>query len=393
MTKNIRRKICFAVFSVLIFSGLVSGCSIDFNQGAVATPTVEDNQSFVTATLPPQPKQDSETSAFPSSSVPVTWSNLNLSGRLIYSSSHQEGNSALMDIRVLDLATGNITVIFQAPPSAWIYFLTVSPDGKQIIMAYTLPPGADGSSHQELYILPVDGSAPPHLLFVPPTNDDEYIQPDWSPDGKYIYFSHVNYKAAPIQPGAHYPLFEIYRMAYPDGKPEKLIEQAFWPRISDDTSRLAYVSLDPMTGKNKLFIANADGSNPVTLITSGQVIPDIIDAPAFSPNGQALLFSAPIPVQSYVPPATTWLEKLLGISVASAHTVPSEWWSVPLSGGAATQVTHIQATGLFASVSPDKKHIASYSGSGLFVMNQDGTGLTMLISDLGGMPGTVNWIP
>src|ERR1051326_7033521 len=28
--------------------------------------------------------------------------------------------------------------------------------------------------------------------------------------------------------------YEIYRMSYPNGKPEKVAEKAFWPRISSD---------------------------------------------------------------------------------------------------------------------------------------------------------------
>ena len=87
------------------------------------------------------------------------------------------------------------------------------------------------------------------------------------------------------------------------------------------------------------------------------------------------------------------MEKLFGVQVVEAHTNPSDWWSVPLTGGAVTRLTTIQATTLFASISPDKKYIASYSGSGLFVMKPDGTNLTILIPDMGGVPGMVSWLP
>jgi hypothetical protein len=56
-------------------------------------------------------------------------------------------------------------------------------------------------------------------------------------------------------------------------------------------------------------------------------------------------------------------------------------------------LTHLQATALFASISPDKKYIACYSGAGMFVMQPDGTGETMLINNLGGAPSSVSWIP
>jgi Tol biopolymer transport system component len=148
--------------------------------------------------------------------------------------------------------------------------------------------------------------------------------------------------------------------------------------------------MDPAAGTNKIFLANADGRNAQEVTLSGAWTPDIIDAPIFSPDGQSILFSAPSPPQTSAP---RWVEKLLGIQVAEAHSIPSDWWSVPLTGGIVTRLTNIRATGLFASISPDKRYLASYSGSGLFVMNPDGTNLTLLISDMGGIPGTLNWIP
>ena len=84
----------------------------------------------------------------------------------------------------------------------------------------------------------------------------------------------------------------------------------------------------------------------------------------------------------------------MGVSVAKADgTIPSDWWSVPISGGVATRLTNLQTLGLFASVSPDNQHIASFSQDNIFVMNPDGSGLTMLIPNTQGLPGTVSWIP
>jgi hypothetical protein len=97
----------------------------------------------------------------------------------------------------------------------------------------------------------------------------------------------------------------------------------------------------------------------------------------------------PSPAQSYQP---NLLERFMGIQVAKAHDVPSDWWSVPISGGTPTQLTSIQTINLFASISPDQQHVASLSGDGIFVMNLDGSNLTQLVSDPG-VHGTVSWIP
>ena len=176
-------------------------------------------------------------------------------------------------------------------------------------------------------------------------------------------------------------------MAYPNGPSEKIADHAFWPRLSSDSTRLVYISLDPVTGSNELVIANADGSN--AQIISDSSIPDIIDAPIFSPDGESVLFSAPGPVQSYQP---KWFDKLMGIRIVKAHNVPSDWWRVPISGGAPTRLTQIQSINLFASISSDKKHMASLSGEGIFVMELDGSNLTRLLFDPG-VSGTVSWIP
>jgi hypothetical protein len=65
---------------------------------------------------------------------------------------------------------------------------------------------------------------------------------------------------------------------------------------------------------------------------------------------------------------------------------------MPVTGGVPTQLTKIQTINLFASISQDKKHIASVSRDGIFLMDWDGSNLTQLIMDPG-VHGTVSWIP
>lgn len=339
------------------------------------TPSIESNPTT------------SSTSSFPTTHTLVSWGDLNLSGKLVYLSSSMENNILIANIQLLELTTGNIATIFSASPGAWVYYLSISPDSKQIVMSYEPPPQPGSASNRALYIMPLDATTPPQPLFVPLTADDHYTQIEWSPDGKYIYYIHYNHKTQ--EQGQFYETYEIFRMKHPNGEPEKIIDQAFWPRLSSDSTKLVYVSLDPVSGLNELFIANADGSNPQKVSFSGSWIPDIIDAPIFSPDGQSILFSAPGPSQSYRP---NWFEKLMGIQIAKAHSIPSDWWSVPVTGGLPTRLTNIQTINLFASRSPDKKHIASASGEGLFVMDLDGSNLRRLISD-SGVHGTVSWIP
>jgi Tol biopolymer transport system component len=379
---------------ILLLGSVLTGCS--FNVSVTETPPV---------TLPPLPSPVASRAtatevaasgpvaignpALQTAQVPVTWGDLNLSGKLVYTSSDQSGNSPVARIQAVDLQTGLITTIFEAGGGALIFSATVSPDDRELVMAYT-PPVGTGSNVPALYVMPLDGSSPAQLLFEPPSKDDEYVQPSFSSDGKYLYFAHVNYAAPAIMQDQHYPIFEIYRMGYPNGGQVKIADQAYWPRPSDDGSRLAYVSLDPLHGGNQLFVADSDGSNVTRVLTPGPNVPDIIDAPLILPDNQTTLFSAVTPTLGS---AQNWWERLLGVTIASAHTVPSDWWSAPVAGGSPTQLTQLGAIGLYASASPDGQHIASYSGEGIFVMNPDGTDLTDILSDTGGQPGTVSWIP
>jgi Tol biopolymer transport system component len=322
----------------------------------------------------------------------INWSDLKLTGKLIFVVSTSDGNNNYMDVQELDLSTGGITTIFQSVPDGWIDSAVISPDHKQIVMTYSTPALQQGVNFTplELYVIPSDGSQPPQELVPLPLKDDQFLEPVWSPDGKYVYFVLANYGLPPAEPNQRFPIDQIYRVAFPNGQAEKLLDKAYWPRLSADGSRLIYVSENPDDGTNKLFVANNDGSNPTQILLTGANAPTIIDAPIFLPDGKTILFSAPTPVQSSAP---SWLDRLFGVIEVSAHTIPSDWWSVPAGGGAVTQLTHIQAASLYATISPDNRYIASFSGDGVFVMNPDGANLTMLIGNTGGNAGTVNWIP
>lgn len=373
---ELKIRFCFVFYGLLVLS--LVGCSIDVAQPVVsASPTL--------------PREISPGSTAPSAittSIPVTWSGLSLTGSLIYISPPVAGDvSFFISLRKLNLITGEITPIFTTTGDDWIYYASVSPDAKQLIMSYVPTTQSNASSSQALYRILLDETALPQLLFSPPTPDDHYVHAEWSPNGKYIYYAHYNSNNR--LPGLLEPIYDIFRMSYPEGQTEKIAENAFWPRISSDSTILVYVSINPNSGKNELYVAHADGSNARRINLSGSLAPEIIDAPIFSPDGGHVIFSAPPPPQAYQP---NWFETLMGIQVVKAHEIPSDWWSVPVTGGAATRLTQLQTIRLFASLSPDKKHIASLSGEGIFVMDQQGSNLTQLLFDPG-VSGTVSWIP
>lgn len=371
------------IFWLLLSVLALTGCSIDLDQPATNTPDTE-----VTSSTPSGESPGNTAPSAITTTIPVTWSGLNLTGSLVYISPPVAGDvSFFIGIRKLNLMTGEITPIFTTNGDDWIYYVSVSPDARQLVMSYVPPSQGVTAPSRELYIMPLDEKAAPQPLVSPPTPDDHYVHAEWSPDGEYIYYAHYNNNIR--LPGMFEPVYEIFQMRYPEGQTEKIADNAFWPRISSDSTVLVYVSINPDSGKNELYVANADGINARRIALSGSSAPEIIDAPFFSPDGEHIIFSAPPPPQAHQP---NWFEKLMGVQVVKAHEVPSDWWSVPVTGGAPTRLTQLQTIRLFASISPDNKHIASLSGEGIFVMDQQGSNLTQLLFEPG-VSGTVNWIP
>jgi hypothetical protein len=90
MKNHIGGKFCLTFISWLTCSVLISACSIDLSQNTVATPTDGTSLGFATATLPPQTQGNSATPVLPTISIPVTWANLNLTGRLVYTSAQAQ---------------------------------------------------------------------------------------------------------------------------------------------------------------------------------------------------------------------------------------------------------------------------------------------------------------
>ncbi len=383
-------KRCFSPGCVILIL-LLCGCSVNVSQITAPSPATPINTVVTapTASYPQStgssPTQIATGDNGTGTKIPLTWGNLNLAGKLVYIAGIVKDNDLLIDVQSLDLATGEITTIFQTPADGWIDAAAISPDGKQLVVSYS-PPTKDAHGGQEtLYSILPDGSGQPQLLFTPGSPKDHNFQPVWSPDGKYVYFAQINYQTTSTT-------FEVMRVTYPNGKPEKLVDGSYWPRVSEDGTHLVYVSVDPQTAVNCLFIARADGSDAHQVPLTGPSIPVIIDAPMFSADGQSIIFSAPDTVQSSAP---GWVDMPMDVTTAwvADGSIPSDWWSVPITGGSPEQLTHTHSLALFGSYSPDKKYIASYTSDAIFVMKPDGTGITAMVNDIGGIPGTVNWIP
>src|SRR5688572_16186220 len=141
------------LYQALILALMSCSCSIDVTSAA-QTPAAAI--SPVTAS----------TSALPATQIPITWVHLNLTGKLVYLNSTMEGDQLASNVQMLDLATGEVATVFSISP-AWIYYGTISPDARTMVISYAPPQQSNSPSVRSLYVLSLDGSADPQLLFTP----------------------------------------------------------------------------------------------------------------------------------------------------------------------------------------------------------------------------------
>jgi Tol biopolymer transport system component len=281
----------------------------------------------------------------------------------------------------LDLVSGVMQPIYQAPDRALISTALVSPDGKQILLAYAPPPTEQTQLvYTSLYLLPADGSSAPKPIFAGPPVGEAFFAPVWAADGKAIYTSHFH-RGTDTVPDR----FSIDRVTL-DGQLKQVLADAQWPSLSPDGKQMAYVSAAP-NGSNDLYLAGVDGSNPHRAVPAGAF--PAVDDHLFTPDGKGIVFSAvnPLPAPN---PTPSLFERLLGIEVVSAHNVPSDWYVVAQDSGKVTRLTNLNDTGMYATLSPDRQRVAFIAQSGVYVMNLDGTQLTQLTDQVA--TGTVDWI-
>ena len=304
-----------------------------------------------------------------------------LAGHLVLILFNQQGNRLIE----LNLQSGEIKTLFQAPENSWFSEALVSPDHQQIILTYATPPpnGETQFGYADLYILPYDGSSQPKPFLARSDPKESFFNPSWSPEGQSVYYTHL-YR---IDPTSQVPAYQNdIEKTNLTGQTETILNHALWPVVSPDGSKIAYLLADPVTLGNDLYLANPDGSEQTPVLQPGNNPP--VDAHLFTMDGTRLIFSMVDPQPA---PAKSWLDKWFGIETASAHNVPSDWYRAPLSGGLALRLTNLEDVNLNGGLSPDGSHIAFISATGLYIMDIDGNQQIQLTNNV--LIGTVNWIP
>ena len=252
--------------------------------------------------------------------------------------SHQE-------IYVVNMDGSGLPKLTNRP--TYYHDLTWSPDGRQIVF------GASGPEDPGIFVIDADGRDWHSLA----QGSMWYGVPTWSPDGATIaYYTHDedynNSAICAMNPDGSRDT-ELVRL--PAGFVDKLV----W---SPDGVKIAFTSYQDTNG---IYVINADGSAQVNLTANLE----FADSPTWSPDGRKIAFSA------------------FGTSGPDVYTVNSD----------GTELVNLTSNGdgLDPAWSPDGTRIAfrSFSyGVQISVVNPDGTGQIILTGQSKyDMLGDITW--
>jgi Tol biopolymer transport system component len=181
-----------------------------------------------------------------------------------------------------------------------------------------------------------DGSDPMPLT----TGGD--ILPHWAPDGSTIAFLRSTINLA------------LWQVPASGGVAMKLSEGSrndFSPDFSSDGGRIAYAS--SLSGDSEVWLMDADGTNPAPLTAVGHILGTFEKIIDWAPDGDRLLF---------------------------VSEQPRDVWVVNSDGRNAESLTDGLGQVLEPAWLADGRVLFQY-GAALWVMNDDGTGQSMLIDD------------
>jgi Tol biopolymer transport system component len=256
---------------------------------------------------------------------------------------------------------------FLALKDASIIDPTIALDGSRIsfvraptITTTTTDYGSD------IYTANLDGSNPQPLI--EHAVQSEFLRwPTWLPDGK----SMVVQAQTPDASFAH-----IAKIDLASSTRTTVAENAVSPTISPDGSTLAYVTQDPASGEQAIWLAPTTGGPPQKILTSNADLA-YFGYLSFSPDGSQLVFGAAQPKTTSLAAGGAGVAKVgltTGAQVPDIRLLltdglPEDPWIVNRDGSNLHKLTGLGEDQPSFAWSSDGKWIYSWGGTGLWQIN------------------------
>jgi Tol biopolymer transport system component len=166
----------------------------------------------------------------------------------------------------------------------------------------------------------------------------------------------------------------LERLDLATGERHVVVPDAANPSASPDGSLIAYITFSSGDDPGGLWVARADGSDRRLIVpATGKFV--VVTQPRFSPDGSTIAFSAATFATSAEPqqPNGSSSSSALNAKPISAHGLPQDIWTVPVSGGEPKRLTNILEDEPTVAWSPDGQQLAIIATGGLYVMDVNGS--------------------
>ena len=248
-----------------------------------------------------------------------------------------------------------------------------SPDASRAAYAYYHVRAGDQAASSEIYLTDLAGE--PRPLIARDRQGTALEAPEWSPDGRSIYFGYTALEDSRV-------VQRVERIDLDTGSRAAVTSGAL-PTVSPDGRWLAHLRIG--RDGDALILAHPDGREERQLIAPGRYT--ALGAARFSPDGRTLA----VPVSGVgqaagVPHTPGFVPFAPG--VAFAHGDPWEVVLVDVETGAMRQITRLVEDEIGIAWSPDGDTVAVYGSRGLYLVDRSGEATFAL--DRGGYGG-IDW--
>jgi Tol biopolymer transport system component len=281
-----------------------------------------------------------------------------------------------------DMESGSERVLKPAKEGATYSYPRWSPDGRRIAFVVTTAPGRGATDNwgSAVAVSAPDGAGERIVLKgARPGLRVEGLA--WSADGGALYVSTVDQDGAGLK---------LERLDLGTSNRATVAEEAAYPTVSPDGSRIAFLRYSSGAHAAGLWTAKPDGSDQRLIVA----VPERFAGlrwPRFSPDGTRIGFGAvDSGAASLIAPECRetrrwpWQPR-----PAAAHGPPIDIWAIPTTGGTAEKLADLGEDDPVVAWSADGRRLAIMGGCGLYELALGGDAPRRL--DRGAWQSQIDW--
>ena len=364
---------------VLLAPGLLSSCRSGATAAPLSNPAAQSPPSAANPT-PAAPLGADTSTPLPTAELPVQvrhMAALGLAGEVLYTQGPQ-------GVWSLQLASGEANQVFRPEPDGYVDGVAVEPGSGRLALSYSATSSIYATHDLYLY---EPGAAEPVLLRQRTFDYEDFIAPVFHPQTGWLYYTRMWLEEGTSGSASQFHLVIERMLPQAGAEAQVILEEALQASFSADGEIMAFIRVAEASYARSLWIASPYGTGAEPLVGDGEFIG--LYGSQISPAGDQVVFAA-YGRRADPPAELSLLDRLLGVTPASAHGLPWDLWLVDRSVSQPVKLTDLYLDDPWPAWSPDSDWILSLTAPGLLLTDLQGR--TQLLLNAYGHGGVI-WLP